>query len=65
MAGRGQAGSELSPGVEEVLVDRVAVGVKLEREHVDRDVVERDRDEDLALLRDVVELGEAGALTAV
>jgi hypothetical protein len=32
-----------------VLVDRVAVGVELQRQHVDRDVVQRDRDEDLAL----------------
>ena len=47
--GGGQAGAELAPGVEEVLVDRVAVGAELQGEHVDRDVVEGDRHEDLPL----------------
>ena len=43
--------AQLAPGVEEVLVDGVAVGAQLQREDVDGDVVERDRHEDLALAR--------------
>ena len=49
MSGGGHAGTQVTPGVEQVLVDRVAVGAEPDREHVDRDVVERDRDEHLAL----------------
>jgi len=47
--GGGHASSQIAPGIEQVLVDRVAVGSQLDREHVDRDLVERDRHEHLAL----------------
>ena len=49
--GRGQARAQPAPRVEQVLVDGVAVGAQLQREHVDRHVVERDRHEHLALAR--------------
>ena len=46
-----QPGAQAPAGVEQVLVDRVAVGIEREREFVHRHVVERDRDEHLALAR--------------
>jgi len=45
----GHPGAQVAPGVEQVLVERVAVGAELDGEHVDRDLVERDRHEHLAL----------------
>jgi hypothetical protein len=49
MSGCSHAGAQVTPRIEQVLVDRVAVGAELNREHVDRDVVERDRHEHFAL----------------
>jgi hypothetical protein len=51
VAGGREARAEPAPGIEEVLVERVAIGAQLQREHVDGDVVERDGHEDLALAR--------------
>src|SRR5262249_5024943 len=44
-----KARSQVTPGVEQVLVDRVAVRSEANGEHVDRNIVERDRDEHFAL----------------
>lgn len=49
MSGGGHAGAEITPGVEQVLVDRVAVCAELDRQYVDRRLVERDRNEHLTL----------------
>ena len=49
MFGGGHACPQATPGVEQVLVDRVAVGFELHRQDVDRDVIESDGDEHLAL----------------
>src|SRR5262249_60605565 len=44
-----KARSQVTPGVEQVLVDRVTVRSEPNGEHVDRNIVERDRDEHFAL----------------
>jgi hypothetical protein len=49
MSGCSHADTQVTPGVEQVLVDRAAVGSAPNGEHVDRDVVERDRHEHFAL----------------
>lgn len=48
-AGGRQLTPQAAPGIKQVLVNRVAVGAELERDHVDRHVVEGDGDEHLAL----------------
>jgi len=40
MSGGGEALTEPEPGVEQILVNGVAVGVELEGQHIDRHVVQ-------------------------
>jgi hypothetical protein len=47
--GRSEALAQRASRVEQVLVDRVAVRAELERQDIDRNAVERDRDERVAL----------------
>jgi hypothetical protein len=61
MSGGRHPGVQVAPGVEQVLVDRVAASTELHREHVDRDVVERDRHERFALaLAQLADRGRQG-----
>ena len=43
------AGTQVTPGVEQVLVDRVAVGAEPDREKINGHLIERDGDEDFSL----------------
>jgi hypothetical protein len=47
----GKSGPQLTPGIEQRLVDRVAVGAQLYDQRIQRNIVEHDRDEDHALVR--------------
>ena len=47
----GKSGPQLTPGIEQHFVDRVAVGGQLKGQGVQRDIVEHDGDEDLPLPR--------------
>ena len=51
VAGVGERGAELSPGVVQGLIERAAGARQALGEHVDRHAVERERREDLALVR--------------
>ena len=47
----GKSGPELTPGVEQHFVNRVAAGSQRNDQGIQRDIVEHDRDEDLTLPR--------------
>ena len=49
--GRDKSGPELTPGVEQHLVNRVAVGAELGGQGIQRNIVEHDRGENLTLAR--------------
>ena len=46
-SGVSQPGPEVTPGVEQVLVDRIAVGAEFDGQHVYLHVIQRDRNEHL------------------
>jgi hypothetical protein len=61
MSGSSQAGSKVTPGVEQILVDRVAVAAEPDRDDIDGHLVERDRDEHFALaLGELADRGRQG-----